>query len=372
MIDANHAEVGFLGKRQTSQEALGIDAIGRASDILLVVGQRHLAPEFRNQWIQAKSAWIAKSAITHGGLISLASHGDRIRIQVVAHATQSDHAGTEKSSGSGALEGDGIGKAHAFIVGEEISLTAPKFGGQGAAERAAKAVAMRTGERRCLSIEQRVVVLPKICRADIAAEVILVERSVEAIGAALGNHLHLAAGSAVEVGGLVGGAHFELLNALNRSWDHASGRAAGGTGSAIAVARSIGRIGAGHVVAVLPAIQREAILVGGGAADVAGRRDANLQYGERRCIAAQVRQQVQRLIGDGGADGGVEGLQLGADRCLDFDGGRGRANLERQVECQHLADLHLLSADPGRGEAFFGYGKVIDPWRDIDDGVPAY
>src|SRR5882757_1213475 len=88
---------------------------------------------------------------------------------------------------------------------------------------------MRLRQRRIRQPElrtRRMIVSPQIRRAHVARKVMFVERTVKLIRSALGNHLYLAAGRAVEIGSLIGGAYLELLDALDRRRNHARGCAA--------------------------------------------------------------------------------------------------------------------------------------------------
>src|SRR5579884_2021049 len=100
---------------------------------------------------------------------------------------------------------------------------------------------------------------------------------METVGSALSDHLHLTACRAVEIRSLAGGTDLELFNALDGRGNYSRWRSPRRTCAAVAVADRVRRVGAGHVVAVVAAIQGEPVLVGGGSCDVAGQRDAHLQ-----------------------------------------------------------------------------------------------
>ena len=152
---------------------------------------------------------------------------------------------------------------------------------------------MRVREGSGLAVDQRVVVLPKIGGAYVASKVVFVKGAMEVVGSALGDHLDLAARRAVEIRGLVAGADLELFDALDGSGHHTGRRTAGGTGAAVTVADRVGGVAARHVVAVVAAIQLEAVLVGSRSGHVAGQRYADLQNRQARCVAAEVRQQAE-------------------------------------------------------------------------------
>src|SRR5260370_2579227 len=113
-------------------------------------------------------------------------------------------------------------------------------------------------------------------RAEAAAQVILVSRTMPAIAAAAGLQLHLRAGRAVEVGGLVRDVDLELLDALHGRRHHASWAASCGGGSG-GKAGSVGVHGAVHVAAFVASIAREGLLVRNISADRPVPRDAGLQ-----------------------------------------------------------------------------------------------
>src|SRR5215472_10778832 len=180
---------------------------------------------------------------------------------------------------------------------------------------------MRGGKRCSLTVDQRVVVPPKIGSADVASEVKLVKRAMESVGTTLRNHLYLAAGCGVEIGCLPGGADFELFNAFDGCGNDAGRRAASCIAAAIPITRSVCYVRAGHIVAIVAAVERKAVLVRLGASNLTCQRDTYLEHGKCRCIAAEVRQQLKLIVADGRADRRVECLQFRAGGCLDFDHG---------------------------------------------------
>src|SRR5262249_37164529 len=130
------------------------------------------------------------------------------------------------------------------------------------ADRNAKTILVSSRKRGRAAIGlEHMVVAPQVRRADVAAEVELVQSAVEVVGSALGHHLNLAARSAVEVRRLACGAVLEFFDALDRCRDHARRGSAGGTAAAITVTRGIRRVGPGHVVAIIPTIEREMVLI---------------------------------------------------------------------------------------------------------------
>src|SRR5215472_1603481 len=111
-------------------------------------------------------------------------------------------------------------------------------------------------------------------------------------GSALGNHFNLGAPGAIEIGGLAGGIHLKLLDAVLRRGDyarrgagpvelarHTSGRVAG-------IAHGVYAHVAVHVVGVVTAIQREVVLVIKGAGNGAVSAHARLQRDESAGVTA--------------------------------------------------------------------------------------
>src|SRR5205807_5625749 len=111
------------------------------------------------------------------------------------------------------------------------------------------------------------------------------------IGSALRYHLHLRANRTIEVGRLTEGVDSEFLDALDRSRDdtgrYAIGLGAGGAGKIHRVADLV----AGHVIAVLAAIDAKTILIADGAGNLASRRNPRLQRHECGGIAPEIWQQ---------------------------------------------------------------------------------
>src|SRR5260370_9361740 len=130
-------------------------------------------------------------------------------------------------------------EAAAFIIEEGVSLPAQELRRDRAAHGGAETVSMCGGKRRRLAVDQNVVVPPKVGSAHIAAEIILVQRAVNIIRSALGGHLNLAAGSVVELRGLVAGADPELFDALNWRRNYSGSRAARRAASSLAIPVSI-------------------------------------------------------------------------------------------------------------------------------------
>src|SRR5207247_2648272 len=118
-------------------------------------------------------------------------------------------------------------------------------------------------------------------------------------------HLDLAAGGAVEIGGLVTRADFELFDAFHRRWNNARGYPARRPGASVPVTRDVGVVGTGHVVAVVAAVQLVHVLIGRRARDVARRRYTDLQHRQYGRVTRQIRQVRQHIGGNGGSDGRV-------------------------------------------------------------------
>src|SRR5262249_5505735 len=151
---------------------------------------------------------------------------------------------------------------------------AQEFWSQRTADRGSVAILMGGRERCCMPAHQNVIVFPEIGGANVASEIEFVQRAVKIVRAALGHHLHLAARSAVEIRRLSGGADLELLDTFDGSRHHAGWSTSRGAAAGIAVARSIRRVGSGHVVAVISTIELELVLIGLRARDVSIKRNA--------------------------------------------------------------------------------------------------
>src|SRR5258706_14254264 len=101
------------------------------------------------------------------------------------------------------------------------------------------------------------------------------------VGAALGHHLDLTTSRAVEIRRLASGPNLELLDTLDGSRNYPSGCAAGCASALITIAGGIGGVGTSHVVAVVAAVELEAVLIGCGSGHVSVQGYAYLQYGKR-------------------------------------------------------------------------------------------
>ena len=139
-------------------------------------------------------------------------------------------------------------------------------------------------------VDKNVIVAPQIRRTNVAAEIEFVQRAVELVRTPLGHHLHLAASGSVKVGRLAGSANLELFDTFNRRWNHARGSSARGIGTGVAIARRVGGVATRHVVAIVPAVELEFILIGRRPSDVSCKGDTDLQDCQGGCIAAEVGQ----------------------------------------------------------------------------------
>jgi hypothetical protein len=106
------------------------------------------------------------------------------------------------------------------------------------------------------------VVHPTIRGADIGGEVIAIRRPVICVGAALGDHLDLAADRPREVGRLVERRDLELFDTFYRRWQNPRWAAARLRAACASKVRGVRRGIARHIVGVIPAIQHEHVLVG--------------------------------------------------------------------------------------------------------------
>ena len=268
-----------------------------------IVRRGHEIPELRDDRIHTEPARVARLAAAGGRLIVDAIHGNREWIEIelggsTSRCRERYNACTHQSRGCAVVEADDIWKPAALIIEEKICLSAPELGRQRAADSGAETVSMSGRKGRSMPVDQNVVVPPEIGGAHIASKIKLVQRPMERIGSALSHHLDLAAGRIVEFRGLVARADLEFLDTFDGSGHHAGRRAAGGAGATIAIARNIGGIVPGHVVAVVASVELEAVLIRRSTGHVARKRHSNLEHGERRRIASQVRQQLELVIPD--------------------------------------------------------------------------
>ena len=345
-----------------------------------IVGQRHLlVPDLRNDRIQAKSARIARTAGAGRRLISGAADRHRKWIEIVGNVGASgildlNHAGSHEGSRNEFIDGGRIGEPVAFIVYEEVGLAAPELRRQRSAQRAAEAVAVRRRKRRVRQSElgvRRMIVAPEIRGADVGSEIVFINGAVKLIAAALGHHLDLAAGRAAEIGSLVRCADFELFDAFDRRRDDAGWRAARRSGTGVAIGGYIrGRI-AGHVIAVVAAIQLEDVLIGGGSRHVPRGRNTDLKDGERRRVTAQVGQQDHRRTRDRGSDRRVHHLQVRASGSLHLHRGSSGADLQRHIHGERQSYIDGLRGNLRLRKALLTDDDVIRSRRDARKTVAA-
>src|SRR5262249_25421477 len=145
----------------------------------------------------------------------------------------------------------------------------------------------------------------------------------------------------------------------DRSRHHAGGSAAGGRR---AYGAAGGRVDAGravHIVAVVAAIELEAVLIPNRSGYFAVGRHGRLQYDETVGVAAEVRHDGEGVAGDRLSDRGGGGLQLGARRGRNLHSSCNGADQQGDVERQHQADRHLLPHDLGRLETGLGDRDVV-------------
>ena len=226
----------------------------------------------------------------------------------------------------GLLEGYRVIPAESLVVSKEIGLSAQNvLRDDRAATRSAEAVVVITGQRCAAEI-----VVKRVC-VEIIVEIIFVSAAMPGIRAALGDHLNLCAGGAIEVRGLVGGIYLELFNAVERR-GHDAGRTAANligndtTGRITREARGVDLHAAVHVIRVLAAIEHERALVNDRTGHATIGRDTGLQGYESGCVPANRRQVLQEVAANGVAHRSVQGLQLGAVGDRNFDCLRHRAN----------------------------------------------
>ena len=367
MVQPHHAEVGNLRQLHGRYVPLGVVLVAERR----VVRQRHLlAPNLVDGRVQPEAARIAERSAPAGcRLIRDAVSRHRRRVQIVGLINSRavgnlDHARAQQRRWHILLYRSGVRITKALVVGEEVGLPTRERRQQRSAHCAAETVLVRLRQRRVQqSIGRRVVVLPCIGSAYVGGEEVVVERAMELIGSALGDHLDLAAGGAIEIGRLVGDSHLELLNALHRCREHARCRAS--------VAGRIGRVGTRHVVAVVAAIELEGALIVLRSGHLSGRGHAYLQDGKRGRVAAQVRYQQQRIAGDRGANGRIHRLQLRSRRSRDFHRGRSGADFQHHVERERQPHIYGLRFDSGQPETGLRHREIVAAERHAVEYIPA-
>src|SRR5260370_1349933 len=124
----------------------------------------------------------------------------------------------------------------------------------------------------------------------------IVARTVELISAALGHHLHLAAGGPIEIGALIGDAYFEFLDGFHWGRHHPGGY--GGSANTKIARSNVVSMAAFLIVAVISSVELKLALVLNYTGDLASGRDGRLQDEERFGVAAEVRKIHQGYAGD--------------------------------------------------------------------------
>ena len=219
------------------------------------------------------------------------------------------------------------------------------------------------------------IVLPGVA-AEVVVEVILVSGAMPSVGTALGDHFNLRAGRIVEVGGLVGGVHLELFNAIGGGRQHACRT----RGNVAILVRDSCRIAgkrscvdghaAVHVIGVVAAIQRKCALVDDCAGHAAVWTDAHLQSREGAGIMEKAGELCDRFLLNGTSDSRVQGLQIGP--CgLNFDGLLGAADMQFEVCGGLSADLHGLIGNLVELESGFARGDDVAARSDVDKCILA-
>src|SRR5689334_6108033 len=130
---------------------------------------------------------------------------------------------------------------------------------------------------------------------------------MERVGTTPGFHLYLTAGAAIEIGGLVGNADLEFLDAVDRSRNYRGGCSAHSAcdGAAEPLAcerRDVGVIVAGHIIGDRAAIELKRVLVRDRTCGISANRDAGLKDGKGSCVTAGVRQVHDLSVLNCGAD----------------------------------------------------------------------
>ena len=133
--------------------------------------------------------------------------------------------------------------------------------------------------------------------------------------------------------------------------------------------RDVAGIVARHVIGVVSAVQHEDVLVREGSGSHAGGRSARLERREGGNVAAHVGQRHKGSLVESAAYGSIGGLQVRAYRSGDFDGGRGRPDLERGVDGHRRANIYLLGIDLENCEPLLGDKDRVRSRRDADEDV---
>ncbi len=195
------------------------------------------------------------------------------------------------------------------------------------------------------------------------------------IRAALCDYLNLRACRAIEIRSLVGGIHFEFLDAVewrrhNTGWsatdrvrDDASRWVAG-------EARGINLHAAIHVIGVLAAIKHESALVDHGSSDAAIGRNARLQGHKRTGVPANGGQGLQHITRYAVPDRGVQCLQLGAG-CGDFHDLANRTEFHGGIQSKRRSNIHNLASKLCYAETGLINGYVVSSWSDVGKDVPS-
>ena len=244
-------------------------------------------------------------------------------------------SGAHESSGHGSLIRCDLRKAAALIVEEEEGLCAAPFRRERTAQRGAKAVLMSFRPGRSSSI-----IRPCI-RIEVIVEIILIQRAMETVRTALGGHLHLATGGAVEIRSLIVEADSKFLHAFyGRGYN--TRRIASGACRHGATRNRVVAIVAVLIAGDVSAIDHEHILVVRFSGYFAARRHGRQVSDEGVRVSAEVRQGKHEGTGHGPFYGCGGCLHLD---CLsgDVDGGRNRTDLQCYVERNDTSDLQPLA-----------------------------
>ena len=161
VIETDDPEVSGLRKSQVGQITLRISTIDHgAGGVLRIIGQRHGFPDLTDDRVEPETARVTQRAAAHGRLIGGPLIGNGRRVQVIRRTSKLDDPEPQQLGWHTALEADGIGKAHAFVIQEEVGLAAPELGSQRSAKGSTKAIAMRVWQRSSVSIDERMIVFP--------------------------------------------------------------------------------------------------------------------------------------------------------------------------------------------------------------------
>src|SRR5579875_1980765 len=382
VVEPNHAVI-FVIRLSDIEVVSGAVTVNGAVVGELVAGARlvrqgHEIPIRLDCRRNSDCAWVARRT---RAAVRVARDVDAVdRLGGWAEVVEDRRAGrVRKNQDAGASAGRGnigsnvcaLAETTAFIVAVEEELILDYRSAEGEAE----AVVHRARPR-----QPEAVVRPRVGVKG-AALIVLIRRAVQFVGSALGDDGDLAALAAIQAGGGVGGDNAKFLSGFDGDLNERRG---------LGFARDGGvAVGSFHVAGGVATVHEEGGLVAGGAGNLPSHDvvsdhggDGRLEAKKRADLALNGGEAQHGGAGNGGADGGVGGLQFGARGGGDFDGLRGGADLKGDIVSISVrdgdndagddmgleavrGDLHGVRAGLDRGEEIMA-GRIGDG---IADGV---